>query len=191
MRSRQIGSFTQGKNKNVWNHHLVIVPNFGWSKCPTKGIIFLLFQWFLGLPGTREPPFVLKVVPEISRVKTAPVRLIILGKPLYFPPFTRIPWCPDNLGKKSIQNMTPLCRENFKIHYLKPNSLPLKIGWAPKGNFIFQPSIFRAYVSFRKGNIHNTLRETNSEGTWKWMIGIWSVPCETCEAKGLCPGANC
>ena len=113
----QIGSFTQGKNKNVWNHHLVIVPNFGWLKFPTKGIIFLLFQWFLGLPGTREPPFVLKVVPKISRVETALVRLIILGKPLYFPPFTGIPWCPKNLGKKSIQNMTPLCRENLKIHY--------------------------------------------------------------------------
>ena len=31
------------------------------------------------------------------------------------------------------------------------NSSPLKIGRAPKGNFILQPSIFRGYVSFRKG----------------------------------------
>ena len=31
-------------------------------------------------------------------------------------------------------------------------SLPLRIGQiAPKGNFIFQPSIFRCYVSFREG----------------------------------------
>ena len=42
----------------------------------------------------------------------------------------------------------------FHIPSLKL-TYPLKIGRVPKGNCIFQPSIFRDYVSFREGIYHN------------------------------------
>ena len=38
---------------------------------------------------------------------------------------------------------------------------PLKIGRTPTGNFIFQPCIFRVYVSFREGK-NNTMLAAGS-----------------------------
>ena len=43
-----------------------------------------------------------------------------------------------------------------EIPSLKTNSLPLKIGQAPKGTFIFQASIFMAYVTLVTGRVIHT-----------------------------------
>jgi len=44
----------------------------------------------------------------------------------------------------------PKCADGFKLDSLKPTFSPLKIGY-PKRKLVFQPSIFRCYVSFREG----------------------------------------
>ena len=45
----------------------------------------------------------------------------------------------------------PRKKTKLKITLPETNSLPLKIGH-PKRKLVFQPSIFRCYVSFREGN---------------------------------------